>query len=128
VLSVDEKSQIQALDRTQAGLPMKAGRPATRTHDYVRSGTTTLFAALNVLDGTVIGATCSVTATRSSSGSAVVPAGKVDHAILDNDGAAPAPPALGVPLHPDLVLLAAVWARMTPHDRDRRWLLDRGHS
>ena len=55
VLSVDEKSQIQALDRTQPGLPMKKGRMGTMTHDYKRNGTTTLFAALNVLDGTVIG-------------------------------------------------------------------------
>ena len=53
VLSVDEKSQIQALDRTQPGLPLKKGRGATMTHDYKRNGTTTLFAALNVLDGTV---------------------------------------------------------------------------
>ncbi len=50
VLSIDEKSQIQALDRTQPGLPMKKGRGATLTHDYKRNGTTTLFAALNVLD------------------------------------------------------------------------------
>ena len=55
VLSVDEKSQIQALDRTQPGLPMKKGRCGTMTHDYKRHGTTTLFAALNVLDGCVIG-------------------------------------------------------------------------
>ena len=55
VLSVDEKSQIQALDRTQPGLPMKKGRCGTMTHDYKRNGTTCLFAALNVLDGTVIG-------------------------------------------------------------------------
>jgi transposase len=55
VLSVDEKSQIQALDRTQPGLPMKKGRCGTMTHDYKRHGTTTLFAALNVLDGSVIG-------------------------------------------------------------------------
>jgi transposase len=55
VLSVDEKSQIQALDRTQPGLPMKKGRAGTMTHDYKRHGTTSLFAALNVLDGTVIG-------------------------------------------------------------------------
>ena len=52
---VDEKSQIQALDRTQPGLPMKKGRCGTLAHDCVRHGTTTLFAALNVLDGTVIG-------------------------------------------------------------------------
>lgn len=55
VICVDEKSQIQALDRTQPGLPMKKGRCSTKTHDYKRNGTTTLFAALNVLDGKVIG-------------------------------------------------------------------------
>src|SRR3990172_153179 len=55
VLCVDEKSQIQALQRTQPGLPMKKGRCGTMTHDYKRHGTTTLFAALNVLDGRVIG-------------------------------------------------------------------------
>ena len=55
VLCCDEKSQVQALDRTQPGLPMKKGRAATMTHDYKRNGTTTLFAALNVLDGQVIG-------------------------------------------------------------------------
>src|ERR1700704_4692447 len=54
VLCVDEKSQIQALDRTQPGLPLKKGRCGTMTHDYKRHGTTTLFAALSVLDGTVI--------------------------------------------------------------------------
>jgi transposase len=55
VLCVDEKSQIQALNRTQPSLPMKKGRCGTLTHDYKRNGTTTLFAALNVLEGTVIG-------------------------------------------------------------------------
>jgi transposase len=55
VLCIDEKSQIQALDRTQPGLPMKKGRCGTMTHDYVRHGTTTLFAALSMLDGKVIG-------------------------------------------------------------------------
>jgi transposase len=55
VLCVDEKSQIQALDRTQPGLPMKKGRCGTMTHDYKRNGTTTLFAALNLLEGKVIG-------------------------------------------------------------------------
>ena len=54
VLSCDEKSQIQALDRTQPGLPLKKGRAGTMTHDYQRHGTTTLFAALNPLDGTVV--------------------------------------------------------------------------
>ena len=55
VFSIDEKSQIQALDRTQPGLPMKKGRQGTMTHDYKRNGTTTLFAALDVLKGEVIG-------------------------------------------------------------------------
>lgn len=55
VFSCDEKSQIQALDRTQPGLPMKKGRAQTLTHDYKRNGTTSLFAAMNILDGTVIG-------------------------------------------------------------------------
>ena len=55
VLSVDEKSQIQALDRTQPILPLRPGLPERQTHDYQRHGTTTLFAALNVLEGTVIG-------------------------------------------------------------------------
>ena len=55
VLCMDEKSQIQALDRTQASLPMKRGRAGTMTHDYKRNGTTTLFAALNVLTGVVTG-------------------------------------------------------------------------
>ena len=55
VLCMDEKCQIQALDRTQATLPMKKGRAGTMTHDYKRNGTTTLFAALDVLTGRVIG-------------------------------------------------------------------------
>ncbi|MDB5567925.1 MAG: putative transposase [Tardiphaga sp.] len=54
-LSVDEKSQIQALDRTQPGLPLKKGRAETMSHDYKRNGTTTLFAAFDVLEGKVIG-------------------------------------------------------------------------
>ena len=55
VFCIDEKSQIQALDRTQPGLPMKKGRAGTMTHDYERNGTTTLFAALDILKGEVIG-------------------------------------------------------------------------
>jgi len=55
VLCVDEKSQIQALDRTQPGLPLTFGKPSTRTHDYKRHGTTSLFAALDVATGKVIG-------------------------------------------------------------------------
>ena len=57
VLSLDEKSQIQALDRTQPALPLKPGRSSTATHDYKRHGTTTLFAALNIADGKILG-TC----------------------------------------------------------------------
>jgi hypothetical protein len=67
VLSLDEKSQIQALDRTQPGLPIKPGRCQTMTHDYKRYGTTTLFAALSVLDCTVIGRCMRATATANSS-------------------------------------------------------------
>ena len=89
VLSVDEKSQIQALDRTQPGLPIKKGRCGTMTHDYVRNGTTTLFAALNVLEGTVI-ARCMQRHRHQefirflNTIEAEVPAGKVVHVILDN--------------------------------------------
>jgi transposase len=89
VLSIDEKSQIQALDRTQPGLPMKKGRCGTMTHDYKRHGTTTLFAALNVLDGKVIGRCMQrhrhqefirfLNAIETN-----VPAGKLIHAIADN--------------------------------------------
>src|SRR5665213_3204643 len=68
VLCVDEKSQIQALDRTQPGLPIKKGRCGTMTHDYKRNGTTTLFAALEVLQGKVIGECHSRHRHRSSSG------------------------------------------------------------
>ncbi len=67
VLSIDEKSQIQALDRTQPGLPLKPGRLSTPTHDYKRNGTTTLFAALSILEGTVIGKCRQSTVTKSSS-------------------------------------------------------------
>jgi transposase len=89
VLSVDEKSQIQALDRTQPGLPMKKGRAGTMTHDYKRNGTTTLFAALNVLDGTVIGRNMQRHRHQEfirflNTIEAQVPAGKVIHAIIDN--------------------------------------------
>lgn len=89
VLSVDEKSQIQALDRTQPGLPMKKGRAGTMTHDYKRHGTTTLFAALNVLDGTVIGRNMQRHRHQEfirflNVIEAQAPAGKVIHAIVDN--------------------------------------------
>ena len=89
VLSIDEKSQIQALDRTQPGLPLKTGRAGTMTHDYKRHGTTTLFAALNVLDGTVIGQNMQRHRHQEfirflNRVEAEVPAGKVIHAVLDN--------------------------------------------
>src|SRR5215468_3671154 len=69
VLSIDEKSQIQALDRTQPGLPIKPGRCGTMTHDYKRHGTTTLFAALNTLTVSCTAAACSAIPTRNSSAS-----------------------------------------------------------
>jgi transposase len=89
VLSIDEKSQIQALDRTQPGLPMKKGRCGTMTHDYIRHGTTTLFAALNVLDGSVIGRCMQQHRHQEfirflNAIEAAVPAGKLIHAIADN--------------------------------------------
>ena len=99
VFSFDEKSQIQALDRTQPSLPMKEGRPGTVTHDYRRHGTTTLFAALDVLTGELIGRCYS----RHRHGefiaflkviNAEVPRGKPIHIILDN---------YGTHKHPDVV-------------------------
>ena len=89
VLSVDEKSQIQALDRTQPDLPMKKGRAGTMTHDYKRNGTTTLFAALNVLDGTVIGRNMQRHRHQEfirflDTVEAQVTARKAIHAIVDN--------------------------------------------
>jgi len=89
VLSIDEKSQIQALDRTQPGLPLKPGKCGTMTHDYKRNGTTTLFAAMNTLDGTVVGR-CMPRHTHQefvrflNAVERAVPAGKVIHAIVDN--------------------------------------------
>src|SRR3954451_24918221 len=89
VVSIDEKSQIQALDRTQPGLPLKPGRCGTLTHDYKRHGTTTLFAALNILDGTVVGR-CMPKHTHQefirflNAVERAVPAGKLVHAIADN--------------------------------------------
>ena len=107
VLSIDEKlpwlpgpttevgparEEIQALDRTQPGLPMKPGRCGTLTHDYKRHGTTTLFAALNVLDGTVIGRCMQRHRHQEfirflSAIERTVPAGKLIHVVLDNYGA-----------------------------------------
>ena len=92
VLSIDEKTRIQALGRTRKGLPMKPGRPATMTHDYKRNGTTTLFAATDILDGTAIG--CHSDRHRRQEFIAFLdridkaaPAGREIHAIVDNDSA-----------------------------------------
>ena len=89
VLSIDEKSQIQALDRTQPGLPIKKGRAGTMTHDYKRNGTTTLFAALNVLEGTVTGRNMQQHRHQEfirflNALDRDIPAGKLVHAIMDN--------------------------------------------
>jgi transposase len=89
VLSVDEKSQIQALDRTQPGLPMKKGKAGTMTFDYKRNGTTTLFAAIDVLAGTVIGHCMQRHRHQEfirflNAIERAVPAGKLIHVILDN--------------------------------------------
>ena len=89
VLSIDEKSQIQALDRTQPGLPIKPGRCGTMTHDYKRHGTTTLFAALNTLDGVVLGRCMQRHRHQEfirflNAVERAVPVGKLVHAIVDN--------------------------------------------
>jgi transposase len=89
VLCVDEKSQIQALDRTAPILPLQPGLAERRSHDYVRHGTTTLFAALNVLDGTVLGRCMQRHRHQEfirflGAIEAAVPAGKLVHVILDN--------------------------------------------
>ena len=126
VLSIDEKSQIQALDRTQPGLPMKKGRCGTMTHDYKRNGTTTLFAALNVLDGTVIGRCMQRHRHEEfirflNVTEAAVPKGQGrpchrrqlrDPQASEGQGMAGAPPALDVPLHPDLRVVAECRRRL----------------
>jgi hypothetical protein len=132
VVSIDEKSQIQALDRTQPGLPLKPGKCGTMTHDYKRHGTTTLFAALNILDGSVVGR-CMPRHTHQefikflNAVERAVPAGKIIHAIADNYAThkhpkGPAmvgrPRSLGLPLHPNVGLL----------DQCRRRLLLRHHT
>ena len=120
VMCVDEKSQIQALDRTQPSLPLKKGRCGTMTHDYKRNGTATLFAALNVADGTVI----SMCDDRHRHQEwlqflrvidQVTPAGKDVHLIADNyathkhvkvQAMVEAASALPRPLHADQFVLA----------------------
>jgi transposase len=89
VLSIDEKSQIQALDRTQPGWPLKPGKCGTMTHDYKRNGITTLFAALDVLNGAVLGRCMAQHRHREfirflNAVERAVPAGKIIHAVLDN--------------------------------------------
>src|SRR5450432_3028698 len=89
VLSVDEKSQIQAIDRTQPGLALKKGRAGTLTHDYKRNGVTTLFAAFDVLEGKVIGRCMQRHRHQEfirflNAVEREVPSGKAVHAILDN--------------------------------------------
>jgi transposase len=89
VVSIDEKSQIQALDRSQPGLPMKQGRAGTMTHDYKHHGTTTLFAALDVLEGKVLGQCMKRHRHQEfirflNAVDAQVPAKKAVHAIIDN--------------------------------------------
>ena len=90
VLCVDEKSQIQALDRTQPILPLAPGLPERRTHDYMRHGTTTLFAALDVATGEVIGnctdATAATSFTFLRTIEASVPADLDIHLVMDNYG------------------------------------------
>jgi hypothetical protein len=89
VLSIDGKSQIQALNRTQPGLPLKPGRCGAMTHDYIRHGTTTLFAALNVLEGAVIGRWMQRHRHEEfirflNTVEREVPAGKLIEAVVDN--------------------------------------------
>lgn len=111
VLSIDEKSQIQALDRTQPGLPLKRGRCGTMTHDYIRNGTTTLFAALDVAAGRVIGRCMHRHRHQEfirflNAVEAEVPAGKLVHAIVDN---------YAVHKHPKVVQWLARHPRWTFH-------------
>ena len=127
VLSIDEKSQIQALDRTQPGLPMKEGRPATMTHDYTRHGTTTLFAALNVLDGTVIGRCMQRHRHQEflrfpNAVEAAVPAGKLVHCVLDNYATHKHPKVLAwLARHPR-------WPSTSPRPPARGWTRSRASS
>src|SRR6202795_5052765 len=125
VISIDEKSQIQALDRAQPGLPMKPGKCGTMTHDYKRNGTTTLFAALNILDGTVVGR-CMPSHTHKefikflNAVERAVRPGRIIHAIADNYAThkhpkvkqwLASPPGRGLPITPPvrIVLHAALF-------------------
>lgn len=117
ILSIDEKSQTQALSRTRPGSLVKPGHPATQPHDYERHGTT-LFAELDVLDGTLLGRCMQRHRHQEfirllNAGEGSVPAGKVAHAILGNYAVhkhprvrvAVAPSPLGVSLHPYLGIM-----------------------
>ena len=119
VFCIDEKSQIQALDRTQPGLPMKKGRAGTMTHDYKRNGTTTLFAALDVLKGEVIGHACRGIAIKNFSSSSK-PSTAARRSISTSTDCrqlrdpqktgsqrlARQTPALSLPLYSDIVIVA----------------------
>jgi hypothetical protein len=119
VLCVDEKSQIQALDRTQPGLPLKRGRCGTMTYDYKRHGTTTLFAALSLLDGSVIGDCMPrhrhqefirfLKRIDASTPAAAPPRGEL----------APAAPPLPPPLHAHVQLLVEPRGALVPGSDDR---------
>ena len=132
VLCVDKKSQIQALDRTQPGLPLKRGRAATMTHDYKRHGTTTLFAALDVEQGLVIGDVKPRHRAREFLGFLR----KIDravkkhldvHLVLDNYAAHKTPevkawlgsPPLPLPLHADKRLVAQSRREVLRPDHDQ---------
>jgi transposase len=111
VLSIDEKSQIQALDRTQPGLPLKRGRAGTMTHDYKRNGTTTLFAALDVLEGKVVGRCMQRHRHQEfirflNAVEKTVPATKAMHVVLDNYAAHK---------HPKVIAWLARHPRVTFH-------------
>ena len=101
VLSVDEKSQIQAQDRTQPGLPLKKGRAGIMTHDYKRHGTTTLFAALDVPEGKIIGRCMQRRRHQEfieflNAAEHEVPVGMTVHAILDNYATHKHPKVIGM--------------------------------
>lgn len=128
VLSIDEKSQMQALDRTQPGLPMKKVRAGTMTHDYKRHGTTTLFAAFNVLDGKVIGRCMQRHRHQEfirflNAVEREIASDKAIHVILDNYARhkhpkvvlARPPSAMDVPLHPDAGQLAQCRRKILRH-------------
>jgi hypothetical protein len=140
VFSVDEKSQIQALDRTQPGLPFKPGRAGTMTHDYKRHGTTTLFAAMNILTGAVVGA-CQPHHThlewlkflrRIDRGNSQGVGGSHDLRQLchpqacQGHGVAPQTPQVPRPLHADQRLVAQHGRALLPRhhqQRDSSWRL-----